>query len=96
MNVITIEEQAFKTLLDKIEALENKFADIVHKANYPTKERWLDMQDVLEILKCSRRQLQIYRDTKQIPFSQINQKIYYKASDIEKFLLHHYNKVKGY
>ena len=90
MNVITIEEEAFKLLIAKIESLEKRFEQIINKANYPTKERWLDMQDVMQLLKCSRRQLQIYRDKRMLPFSQINQKIYFKASDVEKFLEKHF------
>lgn len=30
---------------------------------------------------------QTYRDTGKLPYSQINGKIYYKASDVETFLL---------
>ena len=36
---------------------------------------------------CWDRTMQTYRDTGKLPYSQINNKIYYKASDVETFLL---------
>lgn len=56
--------------------------------------RWLTSQEVCEILKISSRTLQTYRDRKQIPFSQTGPKIYYKKSDIDKYLEDHYIKSK--
>ncbi|PLX05716.1 MAG: hypothetical protein C0596_19150 [Marinilabiliales bacterium] len=44
----------------------------------------------------SKRTLQAYRDEGKIPFSQIVHKLYYKASDIEKFLKKNYNKVNNF
>nr|WP_255561855.1 helix-turn-helix domain-containing protein [Dysgonomonas sp. Marseille-P4677] len=38
------------------------------------------------MLHISPRTLQTYRDTGRISFSRINHKIYYRVSDIEKFL----------
>lgn len=96
MNVITIEEEAFKLLVAKIENLEKRFEQIVNKASCPTKERWLDIQDVLQILKCSRRHLQNYRNEGKLPFSQIGQKIYFKSSDVEHFLEKNYKNVRRF
>ena len=39
------------------------------------------------MLNVSARTMQTYRDTGKLPYSQINGKIYYKASDVEAFLL---------
>ncbi len=55
-------------------------------------DRWLTSQEVCEILKISSRTLQTYRDRKQISFSQTGPKIYYKKSDIDKYLDDHYIK----
>ena len=54
--------------------------------------RWLTSQQVCEILHISSRTLQTYRDRKQISFSQTGPKIYYKKSDIDKYLEDHYIK----
>jgi len=96
MNVITIEEPAFDKIMSKIDSLEKNFAEIVNKAKNPLKDKWLDNQEVLALLKISIRQLQIYRTKRQIPYSLIGQKLYYKASDIDKFLESRYYKAKGF
>ncbi len=58
-------------------------------------EDWLDNQEVLLTLHISPRTLQSYRDNGTLPFSKIEGKFYYKASDIENLLQSNYtNKSK--
>lgn len=58
-------------------------------------EDWLDNQEVLQTLHISPRTLQSYRDNGTLPFSKIEGKFYYKASDIENLLQSNYtNKSK--
>lgn len=95
MNVITIESDAFKQIMAKMQSLDDKFTELKHEAETPLSEKWLDNQDVMLLLKVSKRTLQSYRDENKIPFSQIGNKIYYKALDIEKFLKKNYRKVTG-
>ncbi len=59
----------------------------------PFKDKWFDSEDVCRILKISKRTLQNYRDKGIIAFSQVGNKIYYKASDIESHLEKNYIKV---
>ena len=96
MNVITIESDAFKQIMGKLKNLDDKFVELKMEANTPLSERWLDNQDVMLLLKISKRTLQSYRDESKIPFSQIGNKIYYKASDIEKFLKKNYRKIRSH
>jgi hypothetical protein len=96
MEVITIESDAFNKIIARISDIEHKVADIVSENMYPLEERWLDNQQVCELLKISKRLLQMYRDQGVIPFSQVNHKIYYKASDIQKYLVKNYKPVLGY
>jgi len=96
MNVITIESDAFKQIMDKLKSLDDKFVELKMEADTPLSERWLDNQDVMLLLKISKRTLQSYRDGSKIPFSQIGNKIYYRASDIEKFLKKNYRKIRSY
>lgn len=96
MNVITIESEAFKQIIDKLQGLEDKFIKMKIDAQTPLSERWLDNQDIMLLLKISKRTLQAYRDDRKIPFSQVGNKIYYKASDVEKFLKKNYNKIENY
>jgi len=96
MDVITIESAAYAKIVRRIDDIEQKILDIVKKAQNPLSERWLDNQQLCQVLNISKRLLQSYRDEKQIPFSQINHKIYYKASDVEKFLTKNYKPLIGY
>ena len=96
MDVITIESGAFKQIMDKLQSLDNKFDELKMEADTPLSEKWLDNQDVTLLLKISKRTLQTYRDDKKIAYSQVGHKIYYKASDIERFLKKNYNKTRNF
>lgn len=96
MNVITIESDAFRQIMDKMQSLEDKFIELKMEADSPLSERWLDNPDVMMLLKISKRTLQSYRDEEKIPYSQVGNKIYYRASDIEKFLKKNYRKVRNF
>ena len=87
MEVITIESEAYKLLLDKITEISQDFKD----KQGLQKERWLDNQELCQLLKISKRTAQHYRDCNLISFSQVGNKLYYKLSDIEQLLLSHYN-----
>lgn len=87
MEIIAIEK---KTL----EAVERAFEHFIvrmdelctgHKKQL---SKWLDNEDVCRLLNISKRTLQTYRDNGTLPYSQINHKMFYKASDIEVLLGH--------
>jgi len=88
MEVITMQTEAFNQIVAKIEALNNK---LEAKEKEP-KEKWLDNQELMVLLKISKRTAQTYRDSGLISFSQVGNKIYYRLSDIELLLNKHYNK----
>ena len=96
MEVITIDSIAFKQIIEKMDLLESRFENLAEANAYPLKDKWLDIEEVCFLLKVSKRTLQTYRDDNHVPYSIIGKKIYYRASDIEKFLLKNYRKVKGY
>lgn len=96
MEVITIEKEAFKQIMEKLQSLEDRFIKMKVEAQTPLSERWLDNQDILLLLKISKRTLQSYRDERKIPYTQIGAKIYYKASDVEKFLKKNYRKLSDF
>jgi len=84
-----ISSEQFDKLVEQIKTLNERVENINKKD--PLKDRWLDIQDVCELLHISKRTLQSYRGKGILPFSQIGAKIYYKASDIQKHLEKHYN-----
>ncbi|MBU1371371.1 MAG: helix-turn-helix domain-containing protein [Bacteroidetes bacterium] len=59
------------------------------------KENWIDGDEVQEALRISLRTLQNLRDSGTLPFSRINGKFYYKATDIEKLLESNYSHLKN-
>ncbi len=88
MDVKIIHNEEFKLLLIKIENLEQKIDKLSKKA--PLDETWLDINEVLKILNISKRTLQTYRDTGVLAFSQHGTKIYFRASDIQKYFEENY------
>ena len=91
MERIVLTEVDFKELQTKLEVITSQLKGLYKKD--PLSEKWLDNQDVCMILKISTRTLQTYRDKGILPFSQISNKIYYKASDIENHLEKNYVKI---
>jgi len=96
MDVITIESDAFEQIMDKLMGLEARFLDLENKALIKLSERWLDSDELVELLSISKRTLQEYRVHGKLPFSQIGKKMYYKASDVEKFLKKNYQSVPNF
>lgn len=96
MEVIVIDSDAYNQIMARLNQIEKRVADMISENMYPLEERWLDNQEVCELLKISKRLLQMYRDEGVIPFSQINSKIYYRASDIQKYLMKFYKPVLGF
>jgi DNA-binding transcriptional ArsR family regulator len=88
MEVVTIQSQAFQDLVGKLDAINLR---LTAKEKEP-KDKWLDNQELMLLLKISKRTAQHYRDTGLISFSQVGNKIYYKLSDVEELLKSHYNK----
>lgn len=88
MEVITFQSSAYNDIVSKIEAIQSQ---LTAKEKQP-KEQWLDNQELMQLLKISKRTAQHYRDSGVISFSQVGNKIYYKLSDIEAMLQKHYNK----
>jgi hypothetical protein len=49
-------------------------------------EEWIDGYEVMSLLKIKRGTLQKLRDSKTLPFNRLNDKMYYKTSDVEALL----------
>ena len=94
MEVITIESDAFAEIVEMLKGLNNKFTKLEFDAKYPLSEKWLDNQEVMQLLNVSKRTLQMYRDESLIAFSQVGNKMYYKTTDVEQFLKNNYNEAK--
>jgi hypothetical protein len=88
MEVITIDSQAFKELMAKI----NTIAKIVIAINAKNEEQpeeedgWVDSYEVCTFLKISSRTLQRLRMEGAISFSRIRGKNFYRISEIGRLL----------
>jgi len=93
MEVITMEAVVFKQIMARFDKLEQFI--IEKKKLNPLTEVWLDVSDACNLLKISKRTLQSYRDNKIISYSRVSNKIYFKATDIEKHLNDNYLEVSN-
>lgn len=91
MEVINIEAQTFEAMMSRFEAFTQKVETLCDNHQDKSLHRWLDNQDVCQILNISKRTLQTYRDNGTLSFTQINHKIFYKPEDIEAVI----NKLKS-
>ena len=87
MEIINIESQTFEAMMSRFEVFTRK-VEALCESRDKSLHRWLDNQDVCQILNISKRTLQTYRDNGTLAYSQINHKIYYKPEDVEK-VIHH-------
>lgn len=89
MEVILIESKAFQELLKQLEEIK---ASVAHLKSAEANDDWIDNDAFIKLLKISRRTAQSYRNSNLIGFSQINNKIYYRSSDVQQLLERHFVK----
>jgi len=82
MQAIIIQKEQFDALLEKVNHIESTLSNITLKPN----DHFIDNTEFMKLGNVSKRTLQTWRDNGLIAFSQINGKIFYKMSDIYKFL----------
>lgn len=84
MEVITIESQAFKRLMSKVDTI---FDYVISQQNIQDEEdSWVDSYEVCTFLKISDRTLQRLRSENKINYSRIRGKNYYKISEIKRMM----------
>lgn len=97
MEIVNIDAQTFETMLSKFESFSRRVEQLYLLHGEKGTNDWLDNQDVCLLLNISPRTLQTFRDNGTLAYTQINHKIYYKSSDVEKMvpLLEDRRKRKG-
>jgi len=83
MEIINIEARTFEAMLDRFEAFTRKVETLCRDNGDKALQKWLDNQEVCEILNVSKRTLQTYRENGLLPYTQINRKMFYKPEDVE-------------
>jgi len=85
MEVITIESQAFKELIEKINLIFN-FITTKKDEQAEVEDGWVDSYDVCTFLKISTKTLQRLRSANAITYSKIRGKNFYRISEIQRLL----------
>lgn len=84
MEIITIEARTFEAMMVGFETLAKEMEVICQQNGDKGMQKWLDNQEVCELLKISKRTVQTYREKGLLPFSQIGHKMYYRPQDVEE------------
>lgn len=75
-----------KRIMERFDVLSDQLGLNNKQVSSIDGEQLLDNQDVLQKLKISRRSLQRYRSSGQLPYSTISGKLYYKLSDVNNLI----------
>jgi len=84
MDIVAIESKTFEQMKERFENFSRQVKSLC--GDNRDRDKWLDNDEVCELLQISRRTLQSYRDNGVLPYSQIGRKCYYKVTDIENLI----------
>lgn len=85
----------FERFMGRFDRLDDNITSMSGRYNFLDGERLLDNQDVCELLHVSKRTLQRYRSSGELPYQTIYHKTYYKESDVEAFIQSNFAKGEG-
>lgn len=87
MEVITVETQAYKDLISKINTIAKFVLAYQEKEDESSNtDGWVDSHEVCSCLKISSRTLQRLRASRSVNFSLIRGKTFYRISEIRRLL----------
>ncbi len=78
-------------IMDRFDLLSDQIKQKRTPPNTVDGEELLDNQDLLQMLKISPRSLQRYRSSGRLPYYTISGKLYYKHSDVHRFIRESFN-----
>lgn len=61
MNIISIEERAYQMMIARVQTLADRVEEFCESRGDKSLKKWLDNQDVCDILNVSKRTLQSYQ-----------------------------------
>ena len=86
-NVLTEQDEPIFSLLHSFENIHKGLSSLLGNCRPPLNgERYLTDRDVSALLRVSRRTLQEYRHSGNLPFFRLGGKILYRESDLQKML----------
>jgi hypothetical protein len=86
MEVITIDSQAYKDLMTKIDTITQFIAAIMSREEERPIDSWVDSYEVCTFLNVSDKTLQRLRTSGQVNYSRIRGKNFYLISEIQRLL----------
>ena len=86
MEIVSIEKNTFEQMINRFEQFTRKVDALCDQSEEKEMKEWLDSQDVCMILNIGKRKLQYLRNSRKIPFSMINGKVFYKPQDVKRLI----------
>ncbi len=84
----------FERLMVRLDRIERHLEKMAIKEKLLEGERLMDNQDVCQLLNVSKRTLQRYRSSGELPYQMIYHKTFYKESDVGAFIKANFQKGK--
>ena len=91
MEIVSIDTRLFDEMIRRVKSVEEKAVALCRSQEDLGLKKWLDNQEVCEILGISLRTLQTYREKGLLAYSCIKHKIFYKPEDVEALLKSSYH-----
>jgi hypothetical protein len=88
-------EAWMERIMDRFDKQDKTLDKMSQRRNMLDGELLLDNQDLCMLLNISKRTLQRYRATGELPFQTLYHKTYYKESDVHTFIRANFNKKRG-
>lgn len=88
-------EAWMERIMDRFDKQDKTLDKMSKHRNILDGELLLDNQDLCQLLHISKRTLQRYRSTGELPFQTVYQKTYYKESDVHTFIRENFNKKRN-
>lgn len=83
MEIVSIERKTFETMVAKFDRFVCRMDGICQRHRDKSIDKWMDNQDVYQMLNISPRTLQTLRDNGTLAFSKVGNKIYYLPEDVK-------------
>jgi len=86
MNYIEIKEDTLNRLLEVGEKLSARLLSILTDQEMKNRNAWLDNQDACILLKKSKKQLYYLRTSGQLAYFKLDNKVYYRETDLREYI----------
>ncbi len=86
MEIINVEARTFRAMMERFVEFTRRIEGLCAAAGEKRLSKWLDTQDVCLILNISKRTLQTYRTNGTLPFTRIENKMFYRPEDVESVI----------